>query len=102
MPTQEIEIRAAEAAGGRDVISAAGAENYSPDKTGGAGPAYQADDAGQKKEGSRRAHVEREEGAHSEQEIEPREDEKKFGRSHERFVDPAAVVAGDYADEGAD
>ncbi len=39
---------------------------------------------------------------HSEQEVQPRQRKKQFGRSHEDLVDPAAIVAGNNPDHTAD
>src|ERR1700676_5449193 len=92
---EEVEIRSAKAAGRQNVVTVTGAENHSSHQPGGPGPANQADDAGQQKERADRTQMQRQEGPHPKQEIEPGQREKQLRYAHQRLVNPPAVVPRD-------
>src|SRR6202790_2652116 len=92
---EEVEIRSAKAAGRQNVVTVTGAENHSSHQPGGPGPAKQAEYAGQQKERADRTQMQRQEGPHPKQEIEPGQREKQLRYAHQRLVNPPAVVARD-------
>src|ERR1700674_1076257 len=92
---EEVEIRSAKAACRQNVVPISRAENHSSHQPGGPGPANQSDDARQKEKRADRTQMQRQEGPHPKQEIEPGQREKQLRYAHQRLVNPPAVVPRD-------
>src|SRR5580704_2695877 len=92
MPPQNVEIGSAQTPCCQNVVAVSRAENDSPHQSGRPGPANQSDHACQEKKSAERTQMQRQECAHTQQEIKPGQRKKKLSHSHQRLVNPAPIV----------
>src|ERR1017187_7187281 len=95
--TDEIPGGGAEAAGGQHKAAFAGAEDDAANHARGPYPAHGADDRHQQEERLGGGNVQRQEGAHGEQQIEPRKRQEEFRAAHQEAIHPPAMEAGESA-----
>ena len=99
VPTDQVEVRCPESAGGEDVAAFARGQDHAPDEPRRAGPVDEADDQHQQQERPGGRDAQRQHRPDREEQVEPRQGQEQLGAPHDDGVDPPAVEAGHGAEQ---
>src|SRR5579863_200139 len=91
---KDVSVGGSEAAAGCYIFPGLGAEHDSSHQTSGARPTDRANHRNQQQKSLGGTDVQRQECADCQQHVEPGQDEKEFGQTHGRFVNPTSVETG--------